>query len=142
MKRKDTRGFRKLTSVEDARRQFFDAVGSVRDVESVRLSDALGRVMARRIVARGYLPINDISVVDGYAVRSKDLRRASPRSPKVLRLVGESRLGQISRTRVTRGETVRVATGSIVPKGSAETASAYLDGREEQDAPASRGRRS
>jgi len=118
MKRKDTRGFRKLTSVEDARRQFFDAVGSVRDVESVRLSDALGRVLARRIVARGYLPVNDISVVDGYAVRSKDLRPASSRNPKVLHLVGESRLGQLSRTRVTRDETVRVATGSIVPKGS------------------------
>jgi molybdopterin molybdotransferase len=118
MKRKHTRGFRKLTSVEDARRRFFDAVRVVREVESVRISDALDRVLARRIVARGYLPVNDISVVDGYAVRSSDLHRVSSRNSKVLRLIGESRLGELSRTTVRRGETVRVATGSIVPGGS------------------------
>jgi molybdopterin molybdotransferase len=118
MKRKHIRGFRKLTSVEDARRRFFGAVVGVREVESVRITSALDRVLARRIVARGYLPGNDISVVDGYAVRSVDLHRASSKNPKVLRLVGESRLGELSRAWVRRDETVRVATGSIVPGGS------------------------
>ena len=113
-----TREFRKLTRVEDATRLFFDAVGTVRDVESIKIRDALGRVLARRVVATRYLPAYDIAVVDGYAVRSVDLHRVSSRKPKILRLVGESKLGQLPRAQVREGETVTVATGSVVPKGS------------------------
>jgi molybdopterin molybdotransferase len=115
-----SREFRHLARVQDAKRLFFDAIGTatINEVESVKLQDALGRVLARQVIARRYLPANDIAVVDGYAVRSIDLRRASPANPSILRLVGESRLGELSRVRVGAGETVAVATGSIIPKGA------------------------
>jgi len=113
-----TREFRHLTRIDDTMRLFFDAVGVVRGVESVKIHNALGRVVARRIVAAKYLPAHDIAVVDGYAVRSVDLRHASSRKPVVLRLVGESRLGELCRVSVRKGETVAVATGSIMPKDS------------------------
>ncbi len=113
-----TRQFRRLTSVEDATRRFLDTVETVRTVESVKIQDALGRVLARRIVSRKYLPAHDIAVLDGYAVHSADVRHASARNPTILQLVGESRLGEPSRNRVGRGETVAVATGSILPKGA------------------------
>jgi len=113
-----TREFRHLTRVDDTMRLFFGAVGVVRGVESVKVHNALGRVVARRIVASKYLPAHDIAVVDGYSVRSVDLRQASSRKPVLLRLVGESRLGELCRVNIRKGETVAVATGSIMPKGS------------------------
>lgn len=117
MKPMPSREFKNLTRVEDAKRLFFDSVGVVRQVESIKLQDALGRVLARRIVSRRYLPAYDIAVVDGYAVRSVDLRDATSQHPAVLLLVGENRLGALPRNKVREGETVAVATGSIMPKG-------------------------
>jgi molybdopterin molybdotransferase len=103
--------------VEDALRLFLDAVGTVREVEWVKTQDSLGRVLDRRIVARKYLPANDIAVVDGFAVRSADLHHASSRQPISLRTVGKNTLGELSRNKVGKGETVAVATGSIIPAG-------------------------
>ena len=117
MKPMPSREFQKLTRVKDAERLFFDAVGTVREVESVKIRDSLGRVLAQRIFARKFLPAHDIAVVDGYAVRSVDLRYASPRNPIALNLVGENILGELSRNIVRKCETVAVATGSILPKG-------------------------
>jgi len=117
MKPMPSREFRKLTRVKDAERLFFDAVGTVGEVESVKIRDALGRVLAQRIFARKFLPAHDIAVVDGYAVRSVDLRYASPRNPIALNLVGENILGELPRNIVRKCETVAVATGSILPKG-------------------------
>jgi len=112
-----SREFQKLTRVKDAKRLFFDAVGTVGEVESVKIQDGLGRVLAHRIFARKFLPAHDIAVVDGYAVRSVDLHYASPRNPTALKLVGENKLGELSRNIVRKCETVAVATGSILPKG-------------------------
>jgi len=115
MRRRD---FQRLTRVDDATSIFLNAVTAIRGNEQVEVSKSVGRVLARRIVAGKYLPANNISVLDGYAVRSADLLRASVRNPAVLRLVGESRLGELSWVRVKKGETVAVATGSIIPKGA------------------------
>ncbi|HXZ91211.1 MAG TPA: gephyrin-like molybdotransferase Glp [Candidatus Dormibacteraeota bacterium] len=114
-----TREFRHLATVEEAKRLFFDAIGTgiINEVDAVKIQDITGRVLARRVIARKYLPAYDISVVDGYVVRAIDLHDASSRNPTVLRLVGESRLGELPRIKVRKGETVAVATGSVIPKG-------------------------
>jgi len=117
MKPVPTREFRHLTRVGEARRIFLSAVRTVKTVDSIKLQDALGRVLARRIVSRRYLPASDIAVVDGYAVHYADLRHASHRNPAILPLVGESRLGEMARIKVRKGQTAAVATGSTVPKG-------------------------
>ena len=110
--------FRHLARIEDARRIYFDAIGrKVKGVDFIRVQDAVGRVLARQVISRKYLPASDLAVVDGYAVRSVDLREASSENPKVLQLVGESRLGEACRLRILKGEAVAVATGSTVPKG-------------------------
>jgi len=110
------RPFRKLMRVEAALRLAFASVETVKGIERVRIERALGRVLARKIVAKKYLPPHDIAVVDGYAVRSIDLRHPS-RKPVTLRLVGRSKIGELSRIRLRRGETVAVATGSMMPRG-------------------------
>ena len=52
--------------------------------------------------------------MDGYAVRSADLRRA----PCSLRLVGEVAAGSAARPRVAPGTCVRILTGANVPPGA------------------------
>ncbi len=41
--------------------------------ESVGLSDALGRVLAEDLLAQSNQPPNDLSAMDGYAVRGDDV---------------------------------------------------------------------
>jgi molybdopterin molybdotransferase len=119
MKHRSGREFQHLTRVDDALRLFFGEIAAarVKEVESVQVQDALGRVLARQVTAKRSLPANDVAVVDGYAIRSVDVQGASSSNPVVLRLVGESRLGERSRLRIQKGQAALVATGSRIPKG-------------------------
>jgi len=114
-----TEGFRQLTKVEDAMRVFFEAVGNMKiTLESILIQDAVGRILAREAIARRYLPPADLSALDGYAIRSNDLRDASQTKRVVLRIVGESRLGEPCHLRIASGQAVVVATGSCMPRGA------------------------
>ena len=114
-----TEGFRQLTQVDDAMHVFFEAVGNMEiTVESILIQDAVGRILAREAIARSYLPPADLSALDGYAVRSNDLRDASQTNRVVLRIVGESRLGEPCHLRIASGQAVVVATGSCMPQGA------------------------
>lgn len=114
-----TEGFRQPTKIEDAIRVFFEAVGDMKiTVESIPIKDAVGRILARDVFAQSYLPATDLSALDGYAVRSNDLRDASQTSRVVLRIIGESRLGEPCHLKIASGQAVVVATGSCMPKGA------------------------
>jgi molybdopterin molybdotransferase len=114
-----TKGFRQLTTIKDATQVFLQAVGDMKErVESILIQDAVGRILARDVIARRYLPAADLSAVDGYAVQSNDLQGSSQKSPVVLEIVGESRLGQPCHLKLASGRAVAVATGSCVPQGA------------------------
>ncbi|MGE5533843.1 MAG: gephyrin-like molybdotransferase Glp [Ignavibacteria bacterium] len=81
------KGFQKLTLVDEALQIWFSAMQLGKPkVISVRLQDALGRVLAEDLVALEDLPRFDKSAMDGYAVRSFDLAGASQPKPAVLQL--------------------------------------------------------
>ncbi len=86
--------------------------------ESLPLLTALGRVLARDIVAGGDLPAADISAMDGYAVQHASLQGASPQSPCALTIIGESPAGKPCGAVVGTGETVRIMTGGLLPEGA------------------------
>lgn len=114
-----TEGFRNLTKVDDAIRTLFDALGEREvQVESVNVQGALGRYLGRDVVSNQYMPTIDRSVVDGYAVRSEDVRSASQDNPTTLQVVGKSKLGEICRINVRPGQAVEVATGSMIAPGA------------------------
>lgn len=83
-------------------------------VERVPLRAATGRVLAEAIRADRDIPPADRSAMDGYAVRSADLRRA----PARLALVGEVAAGSPARPRVRPGTCARVLTGANLPPGA------------------------
>jgi len=58
-------------------------------LEEVPLDDALGRVLARDVVAQVDVPSFDRSNYDGYAVRAADTYGAQEEDPRRLRLLAE-----------------------------------------------------
>jgi molybdopterin molybdotransferase len=86
--------------------------------ERIHLDRSLRRVLSEDICSSGDLPEFPRSTVDGFAVKAKDTYGASERSPVILRVVGEIPMGQVSDIEVNDGETVKVATGGMVPGGA------------------------
>jgi molybdopterin molybdotransferase len=99
---------------------FDEAVELVRSIakpleaESVGLSQAAGRVLARPVVATIDSPRSDVSAMDGYAVREADLDTF----PTSLRIVGESFAGKRWPGKIRPGECTRIFTGAPVPLGA------------------------
>ncbi|TLX52934.1 molybdopterin molybdenumtransferase MoeA, partial [Stutzerimonas nosocomialis] len=61
-----------LRPVEEAIEQLLRQAPAAPAVEDVRLQDALGRVLARPVVAPFDMPAWDNSAMDGYALRAGD----------------------------------------------------------------------
>ena len=87
--------------------------------ETVVLASALGRVMARDVVAPVDAPPFDRSSVDGFAVRASDTVGASDTAPRRLRLNAEVLIcGAAPRLAVAPGTATAIATGGVVPRGA------------------------
>ncbi len=86
--------------------------------ETVPLCAALGRVLARDIMAEEYVPDFDRSTVDGYAVRAADTFGCSDAIPAILTLTREVLMGQGAEMTLAPGDCVAVPTGGAVPKGA------------------------
>jgi molybdopterin molybdotransferase len=77
----------------------------------VAISEALGMLCAEDVVALRSLPGFDQAAIDGYAVRSVDVKQV----PVTLPVVGEIVAGSLQPLRLQPGQAVRVATGSALP---------------------------
>ncbi len=89
-----------------------------RETVSVPLDEALGRVLAEEIVASEDIPPFARSLVDGFAVRVKDIYGAKETNPALLLAKGEVKVGQEATMTIGPGETVYVATGAMLPEGT------------------------
>jgi len=88
------------------------------EAEEVPLFRAPGRVLAREVPARTDSPSADVSLKDGYAVRSKDTVRASRESPARLRVSGSRFAGERGQTRILSEGCVKITSGAILPEDS------------------------
>ncbi len=86
--------------------------------EKVSILDALGRVIAEDIDANRDIPPLDNSGMDGYAVKTEDLRNADPNHPVRLEVIEDLPAGFISTKTVGRGEAIRIMTGAPIPRGA------------------------
>jgi len=86
--------------------------------EKVSLLDGLGRVMAEDMIAPSDLPPYDNSGMDGYAVRSEDVRNASEANPVRLEVIEDLRAGFFSEKTVQKGQAIRIMTGAPIPRGA------------------------
>jgi molybdopterin molybdotransferase len=103
---------RPVLSVEEALERILDAV-PVLGTETVDLLDAAGGVLAETVLADRDIPPTANSAMDGYAVRSSDLK-----SKRRLEIVGQVRAGGQAETAVQSGTVVRIMTGAPMPPGA------------------------
>ncbi len=102
-----------LISVAEALARVIEGVDAL-PAEHVPLSEAEGRVLAEDLAARRTQPPQDVSAMDGYAVRAADVATA----PATLTLVGEVAAGRPLAGRIEPGEAARIFTGGVLPAGS------------------------
>lgn len=102
-------------SVAEARRVIFEAIAPIAGWEVVPVRDALGRVLARDIIAPFDVPAHDNSAMDGYAVRAGDLAATGDTA---LDIVGTALAGNAFSGIVGAGKAVRVMTGAVLPRGA------------------------
>src|SRR5437868_12128434 len=87
--------------------------------EEVPLDEALGRILARDVVAPLDVPSFDRSNVDGFAVRAADTFGAGEDKPVTLRLGAEFlTTGMAPRETVKPGWATAIATGTMLPRGA------------------------
>jgi molybdopterin molybdotransferase len=79
---------------------------------------AVGRVLTSDVTSMVDSPSISTSRKDGFAVAAEDLNAASRANPIGLKLVGRCSAGDIRPVRMSRGETVRVTTGALIPEGA------------------------
>lgn len=103
-------------SAEDAERRILERVPRL-DIEAVDLPDALGRLAADDVRSNLAHPAWDNSAMDGYAVRSADIRGARRERPVRLRVVEEVPAGAFPTRALGPGEAIQVMTGAPIPEG-------------------------
>ncbi len=86
--------------------------------EEVSIFDSAGRVLLEDVYSNRDHPPYDVSAMDGYAVRSEDIRGASRENPAVLSMVEDIKAGSMPRRVVENGQAARIMTGAPVPQGA------------------------
>jgi molybdopterin molybdotransferase len=102
-----------MIPVADARRRILEAFSAL-PAEQVAISQADGRVLAQDVAARVTKPPQDVSAMDGYAVRAVDVASV----PVDLKVVGEAPAGGAYDRSLAQGEAVRIFTGGPLPEGA------------------------
>lgn len=106
---------RSAVSVEKALSKILLAVKCSRKSELINLKNSLGRIAAQNIISKINIPTFKNSAMDGYAVNTKDL---STKTNINLKEVGVSFAGKPYLKKLNKGETIKVMTGSVIPKNS------------------------
>jgi molybdopterin molybdotransferase len=100
--------------VDKAREAILACLSQVKQTESVKTRDALGRVLAQDIVPSINVPSHDNSAMDGYAVRAADFSS----DVSILQEIGTALAGRPFSGTVGPGQCVRVMTGAVMPQGT------------------------
>ncbi len=106
-----------MINVEEARERvlgYFDVL----EPETRPILEADGQVLAEDVEGRFDIPPLDNSAMDGYALRTGDIRGASEASAVTLRVTGSVAAGQLPTGSVEPGAAVRIMTGAPIPQGA------------------------
>ncbi len=106
-----------MISVREAIERILAGVTTL-PVEDVALLDAQDRVLAETVDSPLDLPSRTNSAMDGYAVRSGDVKGASKASPRRLAIIEELPAGRLPTKTVGPGQCARIFTGAALPEGS------------------------
>ena len=106
--------------------------------EARPLLECLGQVLAEDVLADINVPPSDNSAMDGYAVRSEDIKGASKQKPRILKVIDMVVAGGSPKKAVEPGTAIRIMTGAPIPQG-ADAVVAFEDTDETERASGERG---
>ena len=106
-----------MTTCNDALRLVLDSVSPL-PAKPTALSDALGLVLASRVVSPETVPPFTNSAMDGDAVRADDCETASPEAPVPLEVLADLPAGSVATEEVRPGTAIRIMTGAPLPAGA------------------------
>ncbi len=101
-----------MTPLDEALREILGSFAALPDHEEVSLAEALGRVLARPLLATVDQPAADTSAMDGWAVRFGSADERWGVAP------GESRAGGPPPAPLEPGMALRIFTGAVLPEGA------------------------
>ena len=104
----------KLLSVEQAQRIIFKNIKPLKFKEKINIENSYKRVLRSNINSKRNQPELDLSSMDGYAVRKKDLNKI----PITLKLIGEIKAGDKVSRGIQKNQAFRIYTGAPIPKGA------------------------
>lgn len=114
--------FLKLLALPEITKRIQSGLSTYRcDTEKISADRSLGRVCAEVVKTEQDIPPSAISAMDGYALRSSELRSASLSKPVGFLVKGSIYPGDssnLSRIKVSGREAYHVATGARIPEGS------------------------
>lgn len=102
---------------EEARKLIMDQIRSL-PLEWVPLDEAWGRRLGESLYAPHPFPPFRRSGMDGYAVRTEDLRHATPDVPARLTVLESLPCGVEPRYPLGSGQATRIMTGGMIPEGA------------------------
>lgn len=106
-----------MISVEKALKIILKEV-YVKTIEEVNILSSLGRVLAKDIMSKYDVPLFKRAAMDGYAVKSKDVEKASFKNPVILKVIDDLPAGKITKKIVKKEEAIRIMTGAPMPDGA------------------------
>lgn len=81
------------------------------ETEQLELTESLGRILAKTVVADTDQPLFNKSAMDGYACKREDLHEP-------MKIIGTIAAGSLADELIQQGECFRIFTGAPVPKGA------------------------
>lgn len=108
-----------VLTVKEAQERILTSLNDTRtEKENIPVTDSLGRVTVKEIVAAEAVPPFARATMDGFAVRSSDTFGASESIPSLLTLKGHILMGKEPPGSLGTGETMSIPTGGMLPPGS------------------------
>jgi molybdopterin molybdotransferase len=102
-------------------------------IEYIPLELGANRIAAQNATAFVSCPSMDISLKDGFAVKSVDIAMASSMLPVSLKLTGSVFAGSVFKDRLKSGHAIKVCSGAPIPPGAESVVSReFCEEREEE----------
>lgn len=86
--------------------------------ERIKTEESLGRIISENVFSNMDNPPFNRSTMDGFAVRASDTEGASDHNPVILKLSGESRIGENPPSLRSPFSALRISTGAKIPIGA------------------------
>lgn len=107
-----------LMPLDEAKRQLFNNVCVVSDIEKIAILNADNRVLAADVISPLNVPAHNNSAMDGYALCFDASQTDVAPEKSSFTLIGTAMAGQPFEGELQHGECIRIMTGAVVPDSS------------------------